>query len=218
MISEIPAVKTRYTPMGFLLSSIPSVSSRLLLISVFWGTLWKRQSKMKSFWKLFYRACSHPKHFNLLLFCMNKPAGISVYHVRRVSMGDSRGYEIPLELELQVVVTCHVGAGTWTYVFSKTTSIRNYWGISPLCKEVLKKYLLVYLNDVYLQVNIHMWVLRSQKVIYIRWPRSRVTGTCELNDKSAGNWIRLFCKSRAYLNTLQLLKIFLKICCITFLN
>lgn len=139
-----------------------------------------------------------------LILCVWTCRSIWVPWEYNVRGGQKGAWGFP-EQELQLVVSCHVGAGNWTFVFSKNTSVHNYWAISPACKGIfLKNYLLFYLDDVYLHVNMHTWVLRSQKVIDLGWPKARVTESCELNDVGAGNWIHGLCKSRTYLTELPL--------------
>lgn len=41
---------------------------------------------------------------------------MSVYHVYEVPMEARRGFWIPMDLELRMVVNSHVGAGNWTWV------------------------------------------------------------------------------------------------------
>lgn len=37
------------------------------------------------------------------------------------------------ELELQTVVSCHVGTGHWSWVFWQSSQYLNCWAISPVC-------------------------------------------------------------------------------------
>lgn len=43
-----------------------------------------------------------------------------------------RGYQIPLELELQITVNCHVGMGTKPRSSARTARVLNHWAISSV--------------------------------------------------------------------------------------
>jgi hypothetical protein len=51
--------------------------------------------------------------------CVRIPEYMSVCHTCAGSVGSKKRLRGSLELELQVVVNCLLGSGTWTWVFSK---------------------------------------------------------------------------------------------------
>jgi hypothetical protein len=53
------------------------------------------------------------------------PEYMSVYHMYTMPMQARKGRWIPLELQLQTVVSCHVGAGTRTLSSTRVASALN---------------------------------------------------------------------------------------------